>query len=256
MKPSLAPTRVQHLDDRPVGRHRAARREDHRQHGRDEHEDRASRCRRPPWCRPWCACGRSRRDDRRGSRRHLGWSASRAAPARSAAARRASRRRSGAGPADRRGRARLPSHGSSSCAIPPCRVGAARRRRRRAARAIARPCRTRPRCRARDRAHLDRDLARDVGLPVAPMRRAPASPRRCVRQARKRHDRDDGDQRAAGDRALRHDRAEPARHAIERAWPAIDGVPGSIMGAIGSVIDMSAGLRAAPGGARRTGSSG
>ena len=38
MKPVLGADHMQHLDDLPVGRHRAARREHHRQHGRGEHQ--------------------------------------------------------------------------------------------------------------------------------------------------------------------------------------------------------------------------
>ena len=59
---------MQHLDDLPVGRHRAARREHHRQHRGGDHqrEDRQARPRRR--CAPSRACGRPSRDDRRASR--------------------------------------------------------------------------------------------------------------------------------------------------------------------------------------------
>ncbi|MEI9803694.1 MAG: hypothetical protein WDN48_03450 [Pseudolabrys sp.] len=53
------------------------------------------------------------------------------------------------------------------------------------------------------RDHLDGDFARDHPIPIRSPHRSPKITAPVVRDARKRHDGDDGDQRAAGNRIAR-----------------------------------------------------
>ncbi len=123
----------------------------------------ACRCRRRWWSAPWCACGRSRRDDRRGSRPAT-LSASDFSAARDRRRRTAASPRSSAAPAGRRAKARCRATARAAAPIPPwCRRGPRRCRDR--AGDLDRTRHLGIEVLAVTRAHLDGDLARDVGLP-------------------------------------------------------------------------------------------